>query len=87
MNLTIELPDEQNAALAAKARAKGLSAEQYARQVLQQDLEAPGPPRRHISEVITERMKRVPAAVFERLPVDGASEHDHYIYGLPKRNL
>jgi hypothetical protein len=21
----------------------------------------------------------------ERLPEDGASQHDHYIYGLPKR--
>jgi len=38
MTLTIELPDEQTAALAAKAHAQGLSAEEYARQVLQQDL-------------------------------------------------
>ena len=36
--LTIELPDEQKAVLAAKAQAKGLSAEQYARQVLEHDL-------------------------------------------------
>ena len=38
MTLTIDLPDEQTAALAAKARARGLSAEQYARQVLEHDL-------------------------------------------------
>ena len=38
MHLTIELPDEQTAALRAKAQAHGLSAEQYARQVLEQDL-------------------------------------------------
>jgi plasmid stability protein len=37
-SLSIELPDEQKAALAAKAQAKGLSAEQYARQVLERDL-------------------------------------------------
>jgi plasmid stability protein len=37
-SLTIELAEEQKAALAAKARAKGLSAEQYARQVLEHDL-------------------------------------------------
>jgi plasmid stability protein len=36
--LTIELPEEQKAVLAAKAQARGLSAEQYARQVLEQDL-------------------------------------------------
>jgi plasmid stability protein len=41
MKLTIELLDEQKAALAAKAQAHGLSLEEYARQVLQRDL-APG---------------------------------------------
>ncbi len=38
MTLTIDLPDEQTAALAAKARAQGLSTEQYVRQLLQHDL-------------------------------------------------
>jgi hypothetical protein len=38
MTLTIDIPDEQTLVLAAKARARGLSAEEYARQVLQQDL-------------------------------------------------
>jgi predicted transcriptional regulator len=38
MSLTIALTDEQNAALTALARAKGLSPEEYAREVLEQDL-------------------------------------------------
>jgi len=38
MALTVNLPEEKSAALAAKARSKGLSAEEYARQVLEQDL-------------------------------------------------
>ena len=38
MNLTIKLPDEDVAALNAKATARGLSAEQYVLQVLEQDL-------------------------------------------------
>jgi plasmid stability protein len=38
MTLRIDLPDEQTAVLAAKARALGLSAEQYARDVLERDL-------------------------------------------------
>ena len=38
MTLTIDLPDEQTAALAVKARAQGLSTEQYVRQLLQRDL-------------------------------------------------
>jgi plasmid stability protein len=86
MTLTIELPDERQAVLAAKAQALGLSAEQYARQVLEQDLEALGPRRRHISAVIRENMRKVPPEILDAMPTDGASEHDHYIYGLPKRN-
>ena len=38
MSLTIHLPDEKTAALTAKARARGLSAEEYAREVLERDL-------------------------------------------------
>ena len=38
MTLMIDLPDEKTAALAAKARARGLSAEEYARQLVEQDL-------------------------------------------------
>ena len=38
MTLTIDLPEEQTAVLAAKARARGLSTEEYARQVLEKDL-------------------------------------------------
>lgn len=38
MTLTIALTDEQTAALTAIARAKGLSPEEYARQVLEHDL-------------------------------------------------
>ena len=42
MTLTIDLPDELSAALAAKARARGLSAEQYAWQVLENDIAPDG---------------------------------------------
>lgn len=38
MTLTINLPDAEVTALAAKARARGVSAEEYARQVLEHDL-------------------------------------------------
>ena len=85
MTLTIDLPDEQRAALAAKARARGVSAEEYARQVLAHDLEAGSRPRRHISEIIRENMSKVPPEIMAGMPKDGASEHDHYIYGWPKR--
>lgn len=38
MNLTITLPDADVQALQAKAKAEGMSAEQYALQVLERDL-------------------------------------------------
>jgi plasmid stability protein len=38
VTLNINLADEQTAALMVKAQARGLSAEEYARQVLEQDL-------------------------------------------------
>lgn len=87
MTLTIDLPDEDIAALAAKARAQGVSAEQYARLVLEHDLKPASTPPRHISEVIRENMRQVPAEILAGMPRDGASQHDHYIYGLPKRDL
>ena len=40
---------------------------------------------RPIGEIIDELMSDVPAEVLDGLPVDGAVQHDHYIYGLPKR--
>jgi plasmid stability protein len=86
MTLTIELPDEEIEALAARARDHGVSAEQYARQVLEHDLEAAGPRWRHISETIRDNMRKVPPEILAAMPKDGASEHDHYIHGLPKRN-
>jgi hypothetical protein len=39
-----------------------------------------------IWEVIEEIMADVPDEEFDKLPKDGASEHDHYIYGTPKKN-
>lgn len=43
--------------------------------------EAPKP----IWEQFIEAFQDVPDDELERLPVDGAAQHDHYIYGLPKR--
>jgi len=85
MTLTIELPDEEVKALAAKAQAQGVSAEQYARLVLEHDLKA-SPVRRPVSQSIREIWSDMPADVRARMPRDGASQVDHYVYGLPKRN-
>ncbi len=93
MTLTIDLPPEHEARLKSKAQAAGLSAERYVKHVLQRDLaqadgSVPSPddrPLRVAADMILERMRKLPPESFEGLPTDGASQHDHYIYGTPKR--
>ena len=86
MTLTINLPEDEVRALEAKARACGVSAEDYARQVLERDLDEQGQGPEPFWKAFTQRMHALPSEVFDPLPVDGASEHDHYLYGAPKRN-
>ena len=38
-------------------------------------------------EIAADLLKDVPQEVLDRLPPDGAAQHDHYIYGKPKRTL
>jgi hypothetical protein len=92
MILSIRLSDEVAAALSAKAKSRGLSVEQYAQHVLEEDLEKqPGAEgsftARPISEGIAQIMAATPPEELATLPVDGASEHDHYVYGWPKRKI
>jgi hypothetical protein len=84
MTLTIELSIEQETALRDRAQALGVTEDPYARRLLEENLA--GVDTRPIWEVIPELMSSVPDEVFESLPRDGASEHDHHLYGTPKRN-
>jgi len=43
------------------------------------------PTARPIEEVIREIASRVPPEEWDRLPPDLSEQHDHYIYGSPKR--
>src|SRR5205823_4030142 len=42
------------------------------------------PRRKHLGEIAADLLKDVPEEDFACLPVDGAEQHDHYIYGTPK---
>jgi hypothetical protein len=88
--LHIEIPDQKAAALKEYAEAQGLTVEKW----LEQIVEKAGPSclpenqsldTRPIWEVIQENMKNVPPEDLAALPGDGASQIDHYAYGLPKR--
>ena len=38
-----------------------------------------------IWETIDEIMRAVPEEALRRVPTDGAEQHDHYLYGAPKK--
>lgn len=88
----LQLPDRQAAALQAQAETRGLTVEQYLRELLDRtglsDAEETLVPShaRPIWEVIEEQLKDIPAEDFASLPKDGASQIDHYVYGSPKRD-
>jgi hypothetical protein len=84
----IELPDDQAAALKAKATAAGLTLEDWLKQLSGvEERQHTSQPLRHVADVILENMKDVPPEVMATMPKDGASQHDHYIYGWPKRDV
>ena len=41
--------------------------------------------RKPIWEIIEEENRSIPPEVWDALPTDLAEQHDHYIYGTPKR--
>lgn len=89
MTVKLELPPEVQAGLLVQAQASGLSLQEYAEKVLRERVQetvtetSPGEP---FWKSFTRQVHALPDEVFERLPKDGASEHDHYLYGVPKRN-
>jgi hypothetical protein len=84
----IEIPDEQAAALKAKAAAEGLTLEAWLVKLAgTQDRAPEEAPLQHIANIILDNMRSVPPEIMAAMPEDGASQHDHYIYGWPKRDV
>ena len=42
---------------------------------------------RPIWEIITEISSQAPPGTWDDVPTDGSVNHDHYLYGAPKRHL
>jgi hypothetical protein len=80
----IELSDEQAAALMAKAAAQGLSLEEWLQKLATEPPARPGS-LQLAADIVLEEMRKVPADLVENPHCDGASEHDHYLYGWPKK--
>jgi hypothetical protein len=80
----IELPDEQAAALNAKAAAAGLTLEGWFKKLAEEESPT-GSPLETAADIVLGCMRTVPPEIMAAMPKDGASQHDHYIYGWPKR--
>ena len=89
MTVTIDFSANEQAALEAQARAEGLSVEGWIKKLARERASLPREPTpqdgRPIWEVILDNTKSVRPEAFDRLPTDGASQVDHYLYGHPKR--
>jgi len=79
----IQLPDEQAEALKAKAAAAGLSLEDWLSRLA--EAEPAEKPLQTAADIVLSCMRNVPSEVMAAMPTDGASQHDHYIYGWPKK--
>jgi hypothetical protein len=92
MTITLPLAPHEDEKLIALARAKGISKEALLREALESILaRAPesgqeaGLGSVPVWEEIGSSMKDLPPEDLALLPRDGASQIDHYVYGLPKR--
>lgn len=85
----IELADEDAAALKAKAATAGLTLEAWLKQLAgtEENPSSTEWPLQAAAEIILASMRDVPPEIMATMPEDGASQHDHYIYGWPKRDV
>jgi hypothetical protein len=86
MTLTIKLSDDQATTLAAKAAAEGLSVDEWIKKLAEPEPPpVPESPLQAAADIILASMRGVPPEIMATMPKDGASQHDHYIYGWPKK--
>ena len=83
----IELPDEQAEALRAKAAAQGLSLEDWFKSLATSEPAPADTPLQAAADIILRHMRNVPSEIMACMPEDGANQHDHYLYGWPKKEV
>lgn len=62
---------------------KQLEALEYLKYKIEQEK----PKKRKLFEKLDELMQQLPKDAFEGYPTDGSLNHDHYLYGSPKRDI
>ncbi len=87
----IELHDADAAALTAKATAAGLTLEAWLKRLAgaeeKQEDKSAAQPLQTAADIVLSHMRKVPPEIMARMPKDGASQHDHYIYGCLERDV
>lgn len=93
--ITIDLPDDleryiregvESGRFASVDQAVALAVGMLEQRDMDRSAPPPLPPDyKPIWEVAREIFADVPDEEWAKLPVDGAEQHDHYIYGTPKR--
>jgi len=86
----IELSDDDAAVLQAKAARRGLTLQAWMKKMAEEETEDQGGSSdpftlQTAADIILEEMRKIPADIMARMPKDGASQHDHYLYGAPKK--
>jgi hypothetical protein len=84
MNSIATLSPEQMERLYRELESKMATAPTAARPAAEQ--EQPAEAGKPIWEIIEEENRSIPPEVWDALPTDLAEQHDHYIYGTPKRS-
>jgi hypothetical protein len=85
MTLTIKLSDEEATGLEAKA-AEGLSVEAWIQKLAKHEPPVERP-LQTAADIVLSHMRKAPPKIMATMPPDGASQHDHYTYGRPKREV
>jgi hypothetical protein len=89
--MSLQIRPETEARIAALAAASGVSVDDFLAALVDKQSAASNerqePAKKPISARIREIWADMPPEVRAKLPADGASQHDHYIYGVPKRTL
>ena len=86
MNQTIEQQVIETIRVLPEEKQKEILA--YAKQISEnaaQSEDSTKPKKRKLLEKIEAIMKELPPDAFEGYPTDGSLNHDHYLYGAPKR--
>ena len=93
--MSVEISPEVETLLSDEARREGVSVDILLLRLMNErgaaqhrsgaGAEPTKSPMQAVANIILDSMRDVPPEIMATMPPDGASQHDHYIYGWPKR--